>query len=153
MAIYAIRNTRRVLLPNSAVCVFFVFFLLGNLMKLSAQDKSGDAKLEIIQDHRIDSMLKRQIALNGFKKTISGFRVQIYSGQQRNKANELRGEFNSVYSDMPSYLLYQQPNFKVRVGDFRSRLEAYKFMRSLQTQFSNSFIVNDEIVIPELEGK
>ena len=56
--------------------------------------------------------------------------------------------FVSMYSHAQ-----KQPNFKIRVGNFRSRLEAYKFMRSLAAAFSNSFIVNDEIVIPELGAK
>ena len=65
----------------------------------------------------------------------------------------MKSDFLAIYPEVPSYLLYQQPNFKIRVGNFRSKLEAYKFMRSLPSAFSNSFIVNDEIVIPELDKK
>lgn len=147
------RNYKSAFRLNLIFTVFLGIFILGDIQKTSAQEKTAGGKLEIIQDQRIDSLLKRQIILNKFKNTIPGFRVQIYSGQQRNKANEMKSEFLTIYPEVPSYLLYQQPNFKIRVGNFRSRLEAYKFMRSLAAAFSNSFIVNDEIVIPELGAK
>jgi hypothetical protein len=37
------------------------------------------------------------------------------------------------------------------VGDFRTKLEAYKFLKEISIEFPGSFIVQDEIELPKLE--
>ena len=54
---------------------------------------------------------------------------------------------------MKAHEVYQQPFFKIRVGDFRTKLEAYKFQKEIMAQFPNSFIVKDEIEIDQLIGQ
>jgi len=143
----AIKNIQLRFIAQGCFLLFMLFFMLLATPRMYAQH------VEIIQDRRIDSLVNRQALLNDLKKTIPGYRVQIYSGPQRSKANEVKADFSGNFSDIPAYLIYQQPNFKIRTGNFRTKLEAYKFMKSLPFQFANSFIVNDEIVIPELDKK
>ena len=139
-------------MPKSYFLLFMLIFVFLGTPRMYAQHLANQ-HAEIIQDRRIDSLVNRQAILNDLKKTIPGYRVQIYSGPQRSKANEVKADFSGNFSDIPAYLVYQQPNFKIRTGNFRTKLEAYKFMKSLPYQFANSFIVNDEIVIPELDKK
>jgi cell division protein FtsN len=44
-----------------------------------------------------------------------------------------------------SYVSYTQPNYRVRVGDFRTRLEAQKFLNELRKQYSSLFIFAERI--------
>jgi hypothetical protein len=46
-------------------------------------------------------------------------------------------------------MTYQQPNFKIRVGDFKTRLEALKFLKEVQGLYSTAFIVKDDVKLPE----
>jgi hypothetical protein len=69
----------------------------------------------------------------------------------RPKASEVKLDFSGKHSDVPSYISYTAPNFKVRVGDFRTRLEAVKFMKSIEGQYPTIFIVPDEIALPPLK--
>jgi hypothetical protein len=48
------------------------------------------------------------------------------------------------------YLIYQQPYFKVRVGDYRTKLEAEAVYRQLLHEFDKLFIVPDKINLPKL---
>lgn len=82
---------------------------------------------------------------------MTGYRVQIYFGSVRQKASEVKMDFNSKHADVPQYLSYLAPNFKVRVGDFRTRLEAQGFLKSIEGQYPTSFIVQDEIKLPSLK--
>lgn len=81
---------------------------------------------------------------------MSGYRIQLYFGNDRNKAQEMRSEFLQLYPEVPAYLIYQQPNFKVRAGDFRTRLEAAGFLRKINLHYANAFIVPDEVKLPDL---
>src|SRR5207244_1121440 len=103
------------------------------------------------KDARVDQLIKKQKEINLQKQTISGFRIQIYFGSNRQKASEVKTEFSFRHPEMLSYLTYQQPNFKVRVGDFRTRLEAQKFLKDIQGNYMTSFIVQDDIRLPPLK--
>ena len=60
-------------------------------------------------------------------------------------------EFLKKFPDDMAYLIYQQPNFKIRVGDFRDRLQAQQFYLKLLPIFNTAFIVKDEINLQELK--
>ena len=61
-----------------------------------------------------------------------------------------RNEFNLVFPTIPSYLLFQTPNFKVRIGNFRNKSEALKTKAYIESKYPNAFIVKDIIRFPEL---
>jgi len=80
--------------------------------------------------------------------TPTGFRVQLTSesGQgSQARANEVKARFMSNYKDVDSYLVWEAPNFKIRVGDFRTKFEAAMFWKQIQAEFPNSYVVEDKI--------
>lgn len=72
-----------------------------------------------------------------------GFRIVIYSGTDKNKALEVKRMFMRRYPGIQSYFSYVAPYYKVRVGDFISKNDASKFMRSITGVFTKAFIVPD----------
>jgi hypothetical protein len=82
----------------------------------------------------------------------NGFRVQIYFGTDKAKAKDVKSRFLASYaSEAHAYEVYEQPNFKIRVGDFRSRLEAYRFLKKIRADFPASFIVTSKIEMPSVK--
>ncbi|HTB32533.1 MAG TPA: SPOR domain-containing protein [Bacteroidia bacterium] len=79
-----------------------------------------------------------------------GFRVQIDFSQERNTANNTKSNFTGKYPGIPSYITYKQPYFRVSVGDFRSRLDAIRFLNEVKRDYPASFVVNDKITPPPL---
>lgn len=79
-----------------------------------------------------------------------GFRIQINFGQDRSQANKLKSDFTVAYPAIPAYLIYQQPYFKVNVGDFRTRLDAARFLNTMKKNYPSAFIVKDKILPPPL---
>ncbi len=83
------------------------------------------------------------------KGQANGYRVQIYFGTDKAKAKEVKSRFLASYaSEAHAYEIYEVPNFKIRVGDFRSRMEAYRFLKKIRADFPASFIVNCKIEMP-----
>ncbi len=78
-----------------------------------------------------------------------GFRVQIYAGNNRNEAYSVQSRFKNQYKDIDSYINYDEPNYRVKVGDFTSRSEADNFMRLLRSQYSNVFVFQEDIWVWE----
>ncbi|SEL79213.1 SPOR domain-containing protein [Parapedobacter koreensis] len=84
---------------------------------------------------------------NATRTTAMGFRVQVYSGSNRTEAYAEQARFKSLYKDIDTYVSYEEPNYRVKVGDFRSRAEAQELMQGLRRQFNNVFIFTEEIYI------
>lgn len=112
-----------------------------------------DSTLVIKRDSRLDTLVMRHVRINKLKDGFDGYRVQLFSGagtDARQTANNLRAEFMGLNPDVPAYLIYQAPNFKVRVGDYRTELEAIHIQRELSYQYPGGFVVRDEVSFPKL---
>jgi hypothetical protein len=109
------------------------------------------AKVTIVQDVKLESILKGFIQSQ--KGKIPGYRVQIFmqSGTEaRERANAVKYEFNYKYPDYDAYPDYLSPYFVIRVGDFRTKTEAQIFKKKIESNFSNSYIVECSINLPKL---
>src|SRR5574343_199338 len=107
-------------------------------------------QIQVISTPELDSLVERNQQSNLQNPTISGYRVQIFFGSDRKAANDARTKFLQLYPELDAYLVYQQPNFKVRVGDFRTQQAPQAFCRHLLTHFDQVFIVPDKINLPKL---
>src|SRR5690606_41728470 len=69
------------------------------------------------------------------------------SGASRNEAYAEQARFQQLYRDIDTYISYEEPNYRVKVGDFRGRSEATRLMQSLRGQFNNVFIFTEDIFV------
>ena len=135
------------LAAGKVLTLLFIFFACSFL---HAQKSSTDTgKVELIQDPKIQELLAKHVEINS-KAPIKGYRVKMHFGSDKSKAREIRGNFMAKFPDVPAYEKYDQPNFNIRVGDFRTKLEAYKFLKEVQVEFPSAFLVQDEIEFPKL---
>lgn len=80
---------------------------------------------------------------------IAGFRVQIFNGKKSDCLTK-RGTFLRQFPDMDAYLLYEVPEYKMQVGNFRTRLEAERFLQQITALFPGSFVIATQIEYPKL---
>lgn len=118
---------------------------------LFSQVKQGT--VEIVQDEKTARLVERHIQISDSLGTIPGYRLQLFftSGVNGKKlAQEVESEFIKKHPETPAYLIWDSPNYKVRIGDFRTRLDALKFQDEIKNDFPNTYIVPDEIKLPKL---
>jgi hypothetical protein len=146
---------------------FFLFLMLllaGNIIFAQdifpEQDETEKEQPEIlnhltvIQDSRLEKMLAWDVQKNAFLDGMEGFRVEIFfspAADALEKARKKKLEFLSKYPDLPVYIKYDAPNFRVRVGDFRTKNEALKLYKKIKSNYSVAFIVADDIKFPLLK--
>lgn len=80
-----------------------------------------------------------------------GYRVQISYGSDRKEIFGQQTRFRGMYPKHNSYISYKAPNYYLRVGDFRTRLEAQALMNELKPLFPTLFIFREKINAPELD--
>jgi hypothetical protein len=81
---------------------------------------------------------------------MNGYRVQIFLGD-RATAEATKRAFLQRNPDVPAYLSWLAPNFRLRVGDLRTRLEAERLLRDVKEAYPGSYIVPDEIEMPRVD--
>ena len=119
------------------------------LIDLSEKDKQS-GQIEIIQSSQIENLLSMQIYNNRLQEGIPGFRIIIFSqaGQQaRERSIQARATFVRNYPDIEVYHEYIPPNFRVLVGNFRTRNEALRELKQIERSFPRAFIVRANIQI------
>ena len=81
----------------------------------------------------------------------AGFRIQLQSVSGPNAKEsifKLQSEFLSIYPDLDSYANWSSPNWVLRVGNYRTRLEASQTLENLKTDYPAAFILADQIESP-----
>ena len=135
------------MLRTNLFLIIFVFFSLS----VMAQVKYP-GKVVITQDYRIDRLIEKHKTF-GEKGKQEGYRVQIFfdSGtNSKTRAAAKKGQFVARYPETGAYLTFKSPHYKVRVGDFRCRMDAEGFRKEIEEDFPGAFVVKDKINYPEL---
>jgi hypothetical protein len=96
---------------------------------------------------RLDTTLQVIATQNKSLRYAQGYRIQIYSGNNREEANKARDRSYALFPDITPHFVYNQPTFRVKVGDFIDRLEAQRVYAGLITEFPNAMVVQDRIEI------
>lgn len=141
--------------------LLFIFIFTGQFIfaQVSLPDEqTQDSKLpeilnniQVNRDPIVDKMLEWHIENNKIRNNIEGFRVEIFFSSNidaREKALKKKMEFLSVYPENTVHIKYISPNFRVRVGDFRTKNEALKLYKEIKDNYPVAFIVADEIDFP-----
>lgn len=108
---------------------------------VSAQNRKGT--IEITGDIKVGELVKKHVEFNERLRTVPGYRVQIaaLSGpNSRNQAFELKSRFKESYPDVEVYIVFSEPNFRVKVGDFTSKLDAYVFMQRIKDTYPGTIV-------------
>jgi cell division septation protein DedD len=144
--------------------LFFVYISIS--LAVHAQETgqvrvNRDTLIAILQSFRaeneINPVATRSISLGtkpidrskATRVSKRGFRVQIYAGTNRSDAYATQNRFKNQYRDIDSYINYDEPNYRVKVGDFTSRSEANNFMHVLRSQYSTVFVFQEDIWVWE----
>jgi hypothetical protein len=124
--------------------LFFIVIVCNRAVSQTASANSKTGTVEIIQDYKIKELLDKYTELNS-KSTVKGYRVKIHFGNDKTHANEIKNSFVEKFPEIPAYVRYDQPYFSVRVGNYRTKLEAYKFLKQVQSEYPTAFLVQDQI--------
>mgnify|MGYP000095381554 FL=1 len=78
---------------------------------------------------------------------IEGFCVQIYSGDSREESQRIKSQFMRRFPEIKS-IFYERvsPNWKVRVGKLRTRLEVKKLQSVIKEMYPSAYIT--EKIVP-----
>jgi hypothetical protein len=129
----------------------FLFFMMlaAGAFAQSAVDTGG---VTVQEDPRVMLLMgKWKEVKERTDGKMDGWRVKIHFGTDRDKAKNVKASFMGKHPGVSAYEDYVQPLFVILAGDFRTRMEAYKFYLEIKSEYPAAFIVQSEIELPKIE--
>lgn len=114
----------------------------------------GQGKIIINQDNTVTQLHSLRYLQNAKSPGMDGFRIRIFFeiGQfARKNSEDVMQAFMEKYPGVPVYQSYQNPYWKISVGDFRSRESALKLYYEILKDYPKAFIIPERINFPSLE--
>jgi hypothetical protein len=140
---------------KSLVALLFVLIILVIPAFGQVQDstfKSGN--VQVIRDEKVDLLVSKHVLINQNRGSMDGYRIQIFfdsGNNSKTKALSIYGSFKEKFAGVGAYLTFSAPNYKVRVGDFRTKLEAQRFLSEIIIQYPNAWVIADKINPPKFD--
>lgn len=132
--------------------IISLFIICPSMVHAQVYAKDSFSTVIVHKDPRFDELAAMQAEINkkAYLSTplyISGFRIQAANTQNRDEANAVKAELLRRFPDQKSYLLYQAPNFKVRIGNFLTQKEAFQLRKMIAALYPDKgiYIVHDII--------
>jgi hypothetical protein len=131
----------------------FTIALVVTLLIANQLIGQNSGHVVVIKNPVIDSLVQKHVALNQLQPTIDGWRIQIFFESGNNAkilANRSRDRFLEIYPDQGAYLTFNEPYYKVRVGNFRTHMDAEGFLQNIITEFPTAYIVPDNVYFEKI---
>ena len=132
-----------------AVCLLLSLGFTAYAQKShTSRDRQGN--IEIVGDTRVSRLVEKHVAFNEAVNTTPGFRIQIGSlsgSNSKQQAFAMKDRFKTSYPNTEVYIVFDEPNFKIKVGDFRTRLEAFAFLQEIKGTYPGHII--QDFINPE----
>jgi len=123
---------------NYIVKAIFLIFLFKSF--------NFSAQVNVVKDNRIDERIQ-----NKAQKQLLGYRVQICFDSDKVLVDQMRAKFISQYPKIDTYITFDAPNFNLKVGDFRTQIEAEKLKEKIVADYSITIIHKELINLPRVD--
>jgi hypothetical protein len=115
-----------------------------------SQLSKAQGRLVLNMPESVDTLLQKTLEKNKETHSFSGYRIQIFQTTDRKKAFEIKKELISIFPDEFVVLIFNEPNYKIRLGNYRNKIEAQKMYHVLMKMYPQTFVIPDKIDIEEL---
>lgn len=113
--------------------------------------KGDRGSVMVWQSGKVRRALREKVGNSGFK-AVPGYRVRIYFSNAQNAREKSAAEAAKFHEKFGTYSVYHNfvnPNFKVTVGDFRTKSEALELLDLVKKDFPSAFIVKENIILAD----
>ena len=133
--------------------LFFLFILLPFLSVAQTDTTlSENGSIININERGINTLVSKYEAILKARNGVNGWRVQIMFKTKKEELKQLKIAFIKLYPEIPAYLEYDTPYYRVRVGNCRTKLEAIKIQHQISKNFPGAYPVPEIINFSQLKN-
>lgn len=132
--------------------ILFIFIALPFIL-VAQTDTTFNENKEItsVNEQGIDALVHKYENILKAKNGVEGWRVQLLFKAKQKEIMQLKIDFINLYPEIPTYLEYDAPYYRVRVGNFRTKLEAIKIKQQISKNFPGAYPVPEIINFSQLK--
>lgn len=130
------------------ITFLFAFLFPASLMAQQdsvQHDSARKGKITVNVDEAVKQYLESRKQQRQSDTVYKGYRIQLMFTDKRADAKAAKEKFQAMYPNCPAYLIYDSPNFKVRVGNFATQLDAQALLFKLIPDFPTLFLVEERV--------
>lgn len=127
-------------------------WMTGLLLTMLAGAVTAQDTIVVRKDSRLDILNAKQAVYNKLAAKMTsnglfrGYRLQVINTRSREEAFQIKTALLQRFPEEKTYLLYQSPYFKVRIGNFLERSAAEEFKRMVSKQYPQGvYVIEDSI--------
>jgi len=125
------------------------FFILPFLVLYTGFSLAQETSIKVEKDSIIltDSEKHKALleAFISYQKGRGDYRIQIYSGPL-DKTEELLKNLDESFSEWPRSIDFESPSFRLRIGTFKTRLEAEKNLIAVRKKYPAAVLLKPQIL-------
>jgi hypothetical protein len=114
------------------------FFILSSFFCLSSNAQDGKTNISV--DPKIDQLLKEKRKLNTGLFLNEGYKIQIFYGNSEESKKKLQ-EFKKEFKDLDGTIIFNSPNYKVWIGNFKTRIDVERVMLDIKKKYPTALII------------
>lgn len=115
---------------------FYFFLLIFSFSYILAQSQNNG----LSQDQKFEKLLNEKRKINPSLTVNDFYKIQIYNGGS-DTAKKTLNEFRQEFKDLDATIVFNTPNYKVWVGNFRTRIEAERNLAAIKNRFKNVLLI------------
>ena len=116
--------------------LFSISLLTFCSIKLSAQE----SKINVQQNPKFEQLLNEKRKINASIAVNERYKIQVFSGNSE-KAKSTLNECKQNFSNLDATIIFNTPNYKVWIGNFRNRIEAERSLSEIRKTYANAFLI------------
>ena len=113
--------------------LFIMLLIVFNSNNLTAQ-------VTVKQDAKFEQLLNEKRKINTSITTTDKYKIQIFYGDSQN-ARRVLNEFKRNFPPLDGTILFSSPNYKVQVGNFKTKIEADRNRLEIVKKYPDALVV------------
>ena len=113
-----------------------ILFVVFSISKSRAQHQNREHS----QNQKIEQLLIEKRKINLSLAIENAYKIQIFNGSNELAKRQLI-MFKQEFTTIDAILVFNSPNYKVWVGNFKNRLDAERNLIEIKKKFSNALLI------------
>ncbi|HPE87648.1 MAG: SPOR domain-containing protein [Bacteroidia bacterium] len=137
--------------------VTLALIILTVIFPVVSRAQTHEGSVKIMQPAELDTLLALDKAWHQNNPTWEGYRIQVFfdaGNNSKRKAQDVIENFIAEFPEIEAYLTFNEPYYRVRVGNFHTQLQTAKALKQINRKYPGAFIVKEEInpAIPSFQA-
>ena len=124
--------------PVLSTLIFFFFLCTHGY----GQETAGDLRIE--NSAKIDQLITLKKEHNKNSNVLKGYKIQLFYGNEK-EAYEIKDEFEALFQEISTKIIFSSPEWKVQAGNYKSRLQADRSLVEIKKEYPSAIIFATEI--------